>query len=75
MIMAVKIRKAREKDLKRIFEIEKRSYPPELQTTQEILKYRFNAFGIWVAEMNDEIVGFSLACQQGFHGLNRKSKK
>jgi GNAT superfamily N-acetyltransferase len=56
--MKLKIRKAKEKDLKRIFEIEKRSYPPELQAPHKILRYRFETFGIWVAELNKKIVGF-----------------
>lgn len=56
--MKIRIRKATEKDLKRIFEIEKRSYTPQLQATHEVLKYRFKTFGIWVAELDNKVVGF-----------------
>lgn len=56
--MEIKIRKAEEKDLERIFEIEKRSYPPELRAHNQILRYRFETFGIWVAEMDNKAVGF-----------------
>ncbi len=57
----IKIRWAREEDLPRIYEIEKRSYPPYLQAKREIIKKRFHIFGIIVAENDDEnkILGFS----------------
>lgn len=54
----VKIRKANLKDLNNLMEVEKRSYPPQLQTTKEILEFRMKKFGIWLAEKNKEIVGF-----------------
>ncbi len=56
--MKIKIRKAEKKDLKRIFEIEKRSYTPQLQAKHKILEYRFKTFGIWVAEVNNKVIGF-----------------
>lgn len=57
-VLATTTRKAEEDDLSRIFEIEKRSYPPQLQATNEVLRYRFETFGIWVAETNKEMAGF-----------------
>lgn len=54
----VKVRKATEKDFPRIFEIEKKSYTPQLQAKQEILIYRMKTFGIWVAEIDNKVVGF-----------------
>ncbi len=56
--MKIRIRKAKEKDLKRIFEIEKRSYTPQLQAPHRILRYRMETFGIWVAELEGKVVGF-----------------
>lgn len=52
------VRLAEEKDLETIFRIEKRSYPPELQAPHKVLIDRFEIFGIRVAELNDELVGF-----------------
>lgn len=52
------IRKAKESDFPRIFEIEARSYPPKLHAPNEVLIYRFKTFGIWVAELNGVVVGF-----------------
>ncbi len=52
------IRKAKKEDFKRIFEIERRSYPPRLQAPHKILEKRFETFGIWVAEYQKKIVGF-----------------
>lgn len=57
-ILAPSVQKAEEKDLPRIFEIEKRSYSPQLQATHEILRQRFYDMGIWVAETNGTISGF-----------------
>ena len=54
----IEIREAKEEDLERIFQIEKRSYPPELQATQQILRDRFEVFGIRVAEVDGKVVGF-----------------
>ncbi len=56
--MNIIIRKANEKDLSKIFEIEKKSYIPQLQAKHEILKFRLKTFGIWVAEYEGKIVGF-----------------
>ncbi len=54
----IQVRPAEEKDLESIFRIEKRSYPPELQAPHKVLIDRFEIFGIRVAELNDEVVGF-----------------
>lgn len=54
----IKIRKATMADLPQIFVVEKNSYPPTLQATHKILKYRMNIFGIWIAEIDNKIVGF-----------------
>ncbi|MFH1175037.1 MAG: GNAT family N-acetyltransferase [archaeon] len=54
----IKIRCAEEKDLPAIFRIEKRSYPPELQAPHHILANRMEIFGIRVAELNRDLVGF-----------------
>lgn len=56
--MKITIRKATKADLPKIFFVEKRSYPPQLQATNKILEYRMDVFGIWVATVNKEIVGF-----------------
>lgn len=73
--MKIKIRKAKEKDFKRIFEIEKRSYPPQLQATHEILKYRLKTFGIWVAEVNGKVVGFFTCVPAKLSWPNPDTKK
>ena len=57
-MLNIKISKAIEKDLQRIFIIEKRSYTPQLQATHEVLKNRLKTFGIWVAEVNKKVIGF-----------------
>lgn len=54
----INICKAEDSDMKRIFEIEKRSYTPQLQATHEVLKERFDSFGIWIAEYEGELRGF-----------------
>jgi len=56
--MELVIRKAKKEDLESIFKVEKRSYPPELQAPHKTIKERFETFGIVVAELNKEIVGF-----------------
>ncbi|MEK6889357.1 MAG: GNAT family N-acetyltransferase [Nanoarchaeota archaeon] len=56
--MEPKIRKANERDLPQIFSVEKKSYTPQLQAKHDILRYRLNTFGIWVAEVDRKIVGF-----------------
>jgi GNAT superfamily N-acetyltransferase len=56
--MRISIRKAEPLDLKRVYQIEKRSYPPQLQATKKILDERFETFGIWVAELDGLVVGF-----------------
>jgi GNAT superfamily N-acetyltransferase len=56
--MKIKVRKATKEDMPRIFEIEKRSYPPQLQATREVLMERNEIFGIWVAEIEGKIAGF-----------------
>jgi len=59
-VLLTAARWAQAKDLTRIFEIEKRSYPPYLQATHKILEERLDAFGILVAEDKDgKIYGFS----------------
>lgn len=55
----IRVRKARESDFPRIFEIEKRSYPPQLQTRHDILRYRHRVFGMWVAEQDGTVAGFN----------------
>lgn len=57
--MAIRVRKASESDLPRVFEIERRSYPPQLRTSHDILRYRHAVFGIWVAELDGEVAGFN----------------
>ncbi len=57
--MTIKVRRARDSDFARIFEIEKRSYPPQLQTQHATLEYRHRVFGIWVAELDGEVAGFN----------------
>ncbi len=57
--MAIRVRKARDSDLPRVFEIERRSYPPQLRTSHDILRYRHRLFGIWVAELDGEVAGFN----------------
>lgn len=52
------IRPAKHLDLGKIFEVEKSSYPSELQAPLEVFKYRFESFGIWVAEVEGNVVGF-----------------
>jgi GNAT superfamily N-acetyltransferase len=52
------IRRAREQDLQRIYEIERHSYPSQLQTTDDVLAHRFKKFGIWVAESDENVIGF-----------------
>ena len=52
------IREATEADLSAIFDVERRSYPPELQATHNALRDRFETFGIRVAEVDGEVVGF-----------------
>jgi ribosomal protein S18 acetylase RimI-like enzyme len=52
------VRKATIKDLPSIYQVERRSYPPELQATHKAIKYRMEIFDIWVAEKNKKIVGF-----------------
>ncbi len=56
--MTLTIRDSLEKDLSSIFQIEKRSYPPELQAPHNIIRSRFETFGIKIAEIDGEIVGF-----------------
>jgi len=59
-VLVMKVRWATINDLPRIFEIEKRSYPPYLQATHKILKERLDTFGILVAEDKEgKIYGFS----------------
>jgi len=57
--LTIKVRKADEGDFPRIFEIERRSYPPQLRTRHEILRYRHRVFGIWVAEHDGVVAGFN----------------
>lgn len=57
--MPIHVRRAEERDLPRIFEIEKRSYPPPLHARHDVLRYRFRLFGIWVAERDGVIAGFN----------------
>ena len=59
--MAIRVRRARTADFDRIFEIEKRSYPPTLQATHDVLRYRYQTFGIWVAQLDGRVVGFFTA--------------
>ncbi|MDD5606241.1 MAG: GNAT family N-acetyltransferase [Patescibacteria group bacterium] len=58
-MFVIQVRRAVEGDLPRIFEIEKRSYTPQLQATHAVLRRRFNTFGIWVAEYSGVVRGFS----------------
>lgn len=51
------IRNAIRGDLEDIFKIERRSYPPELQAPHEVLRDRFEMFGIRVAEIPKEVIG------------------
>ena len=55
---AVSIRLAEEKDLESIAKVEKNSYPPELQASHSAIRYRFATFGIRVAELGGDIIGF-----------------
>lgn len=57
--MSIIVRPAQERDFPRIFEIEKRSYPPPLHARHDVLRYRFRLFGIWVAELDSVIAGFN----------------
>lgn len=58
--MKVSIRNASERDLPRIFEIEKRSYPPWLQAPRKAILRRFELGGIIVAvDRNGKVLGFS----------------
>ena len=52
------IRPAKENDLESIFKVEKRSYPYELQAPHRVLRDRLNSFGIKIAELDGEVVGF-----------------
>lgn len=65
--MLLKIRNAEAKDLPEIFNVERNSYPPELQTTAEILEYRLETFGIRVGESEDKIVGFYTCVPVNLH--------
>jgi GNAT superfamily N-acetyltransferase len=56
--MEIKIRKTKKDDFAKILEVEKKSYHPLLQATSQVLEYRMDVFGIWVAEVDDKIVGF-----------------
>ncbi len=56
--MGLIIKKAKKENLESIFTIEKKSYPPELRAPHKILKKRFETFGIIVAELDKEVVGF-----------------
>ena len=56
--MEIRIRKATKADLKSIYKIEKRSFPPELRATHHALNHRFETFGIWIAEMGGTAAGF-----------------
>ena len=57
--MKIIIRKATQSDLLDIYRVEKRSYTPQLQATHKVLQYRMETFGIWAAEVNGKIRGFS----------------
>jgi len=57
--LKISVRKAEERDFSRIFEIEKKSYPPQLQTQHKILRYRHELFGLWVAELDGVVAGFN----------------
>ena len=57
--MEMVVRLAGESDFQRIFEIEKRSYPPQLQARHEVLRYRHRVFGLWVAELDGIVAGFN----------------
>jgi GNAT superfamily N-acetyltransferase len=54
----VKIRRATISDLPDIYRIEKRSYTPQLQASHEVIAYRLNTFGIWIAEAKGVVRGF-----------------
>ncbi len=56
--METLIREATIEDMEAIFRVEKRSYPPELQAPHRILIDRFETFGIRVAQLDGEVVGF-----------------
>lgn len=57
--LSIRVRPAGEADFPRIFEIEKRSYPPPLNTRHAVLRYRNRVFGIWVAELDGRVAGFN----------------
>lgn len=56
----MKIRKAEQKDLERIAEIESICFPAAEAAGIESIKHRLNYFAdhFWVAEMNGEMIGF-----------------
>ncbi len=70
--MALKIRNATHKDLEAIFQVEKRSYPPELQAPHKVLEERFEVFGIRIAELDEDIVGFYTCVPVHFDWGNHK---
>ena len=74
-MLKIKIRRAINKDLPRIYSIEKRSYTPQLQATHKVLEHRLNTFGIWVAEVNNNVVGFFTCIPTKLNWPNPNIKK